>query len=105
VIDEFTIFKKPDIESLPIQSRDTIRSYLNILASWFRDIYLIKAGMPHSQLINLDRKDELLRVMNRYSWLELDESLNSISDSLMALEQNINVKLLLSNLRIELWRE
>ncbi|MCX5702497.1 MAG: DNA polymerase III subunit delta' [Candidatus Omnitrophica bacterium] len=105
VIDEFTIFKKPGIESLSVQSKDTIRSYLNILASWFRDIYFIKSGMPHSQLINLDRKDELLRVMNRYSWLELDESLNSISDSLMALEQNINVKLLLSNLRIELWRE
>lgn len=87
------------LNNLPMQDREDVRIYLNILASWFRDIYLIKTGMPHKELINLDRKDELLRFMSRYTWLDLDESLNLISDSLLSLEQNINVKLLLSNLK------
>jgi DNA polymerase-3 subunit delta' len=99
IIDEFTNFKNHSLESLPIQKRGDVRSYLNILATWFRDICLIKTGMPHSELINLDRRDELLSSMNRYAWLDLEESMNSIADSLLSLEQNINVKLLLYNLR------
>jgi DNA polymerase-3 subunit delta' len=105
IIDGLTILRYPDIKSSPAQNKEVMRRYLNILAAWFRDIYLIKAGVPYLQLINLDRKDELLKVMNRYSWLELDESFNSISDSLLSLEQNINLKLLFSNLRMELWKE
>jgi DNA polymerase-3 subunit delta' len=99
VIDEFTIFKNHSSKSLAMQNRDDVRSYLNILATWFRDICLIKTGMPYSELINLDRRDELLMMMNRYTWLDLEELMNSISDSLLSLEQNINIKLLLSNLR------
>jgi DNA polymerase-3 subunit delta' len=105
IIDEFTISRHPDIGSFPVPNKEVMRRCLNILAAWFRDIYLIKTGIPHSELINLDRKDELLKVMNRYSWRDLDESLDSISDSFLSLEQNINLKLLFSNLRMELWKE
>jgi DNA polymerase-3 subunit delta' len=105
VIDEFAISKNPDnLEMLVSQSREDLRGQLNILTSWFRDIYLIKTGLTHSELINLDRKDELLKLMNRYTFFDLDEALRSISDSLLYLEQNANIKLLLSNLRAELWK-
>jgi DNA polymerase-3 subunit delta' len=105
IIDEFTIFNRPNfLEDLSIRDRQNLRSYLNILAAWFRDIYLIKTGMPHAELINLDRKDKLLNFMSRYTWLDLDEILNSISDSLSYLEQNINIRLLLHNLKAELCR-
>ena len=91
VIDEFSIFRPSGLEGLSRQDRQGLRMYLNILAAWFRDIYLLKIGMPHSELINLDRKTELLKFMSRYSLFDLDEILNSISDSLLYLEENINI--------------
>jgi len=99
IIDDFSFLKKPSLQDPLIQNRENVRNVLNILAGWFRDMYLIKIGTPHSELINLDRRDELLRFMNRYSFANLDEILNSISDSLLLLEQNVNIKLLMSNLR------
>lgn len=99
VIDAFCVLGKPGLEDTSLKNRQDLRIQLNILATWFRDIYLIKIGMPYSQIINLDRKAELLMFMNRYSFTELDQTLNLISDSLFCLEQNVNIKLLLSNLR------
>ncbi|MBU4346377.1 MAG: hypothetical protein KKH29_03505 [Candidatus Omnitrophica bacterium] len=107
IIDEFAIQSEPSLGgNLSRQDRDNVRSWLNILAAWFRDIYLIKAGMnSSSELINLDRKEELLESGGRYTLFELDAILKSISDSLLYLEQNVNIKLLLSNLRAELHRK
>jgi DNA polymerase-3 subunit delta' len=99
IIDGLALARKSGVESLLVDDRSQLRSYLNILAGWFRDIYFLKIGMPYEQLINLDRKDELLRLMNRYTTFDLDGILNSLSDALLYLEQNINTKLLLSNLR------
>lgn len=99
IIDGFALARRSGLENLPIENRNNVRSYLNILAAWFRDIYFIKIGMPYGELINLDRKDELLKVMSRYALFDLEEILNSLSNSLLYLEQNINTKLLLSNLR------
>lgn len=96
------ISNKLKSENLSPQDRGRLRSYLNILATWFRDIYLIKVGTPYRELINLDRKEELIRLMHCYAWSDLDEILNSISNSLLYLEQNVNVKLLLSNLKLSL---
>jgi DNA polymerase-3 subunit delta' len=89
---------------LSIKNRDQLRQHLNLLALWFRDIYLIKVGMPHAELVNLDRKTDLLKSMQRFSFTELDGILKSISDSLLCLDQHINIKLLLLNLRAELWK-
>lgn len=101
----FTIKSEPAFQGLSIQNKDDIHSYLNILASWFRDIYLIKIGLAPSQLINFDRRGELLRSMKRYTLFDLDDILKSICDSLLYLEQNVNIKLLLSNLRTQLCKE
>lgn len=81
------------------ENRNNVRGYLNILAGWFRDMYLVKIGIPYSELINFDRKEELLKLMHRYTFVDLYEIFNSLSGSLLYLERNINVKLLLSNLK------
>ncbi len=99
VIDEFGVLRRAAADNPQKQNKQDLRVQLNILARWFRDIYLLKIGMPHSEIINLDRKTELLSLMNRYTLFDLEEIINRISDSLMYLEQNINVKLLVSNLR------
>lgn len=100
LFEEFVISKKEfTLNSFLGQDRKRLRQSLNILASWFRDIYLIKIGMPHSELINFDQKMQILRCMTRFSFMDLDEILKCISDSLFYLEQNVNIRLLLSNLK------
>lgn len=100
IIDYFTSARSsfPDIGS----DKDKIKEYFNILASWFRDIYFIKIGMPYVQLINGDRKNDLIDAMSRYSLAELDSIFSFISHAFLYLDQNVNPKLLLSNLRIVL---
>lgn len=80
------------------KNRHDLRVYLNVIVVWFRDIYLLKAGYPDSEIINSDRKNELFSLMNKYSFTDLDEIFKTISDTLLYLEENLNIKLLLSNL-------
>lgn len=102
IIDKLALSRKANLENLSLQNREEVRDCLNILATWFRDIYLIKIGMPYCEIINFDRKDELLKAMSRFSFLDLNEILDSISDSISYLERNINIKLLLYNLGAQL---
>lgn len=83
-------------------TRDIVREELNILASWFRDLYLVKAGLKFEDLINFDRKEEIARLVDGYSFTDLEQVLNVIAKSLNLLDRNVNVKLLLSNLRASL---
>ncbi len=102
IIDEFT-FSRTSYETIEL-NRHRFREILDILVSWFRDMYFIKVGLPFAGLINLDRKEDLLKVMGRYSYFDLDSIIDFISDSTLYLEQNINLKLLMNNLRIRLWK-
>ena len=81
-------------------NKGRFKEYLDILMSWFRDIYFLKIGSAHQQLINIDRKNDLLNSIGRYSPLELDTIFTFISNAALYLEQNVNPRLLLSNLRM-----
>ena len=105
IIDAFTLVRRSGRDTPSIENRNNVRAHLNIVAGWFRDMYLIKIGAPCRELINLDRKEELLRLIQRYTFTDLYEILNSISNSLFYLERNVNIKLLLSNLRWSLKSE
>mgnify|MGYP000583811109 CR=1 FL=1 len=97
IIDEFIFSSQGQAGS--VKERQDARVVLNVLATWFRDLYLVKTGLPHSELINLDRRDELLGFINRYGWSALERIIGSISESLFYLEHNVNTRLLLSNMR------
>jgi DNA polymerase-3 subunit delta' len=79
--------------------RGALHNYFSILTSWFRDIYLLKAGMPAQGLINLDRKEELARVARKVNFADIENALQKISDSLLHIEENINTRLLLMHLK------
>lgn len=99
VIDEFIFFgKKRNLVTGPLQDRKQINCCLNILASWFRDLYLVKAGLPHSGLVNFDKREELSKIADYYSLSRLNEIMEAISNSFLYLEQNVNTKLLLRSL-------
>jgi DNA polymerase III subunit delta' len=98
IINEFCFHGRPGLSAIKISDKQEFRSALNILAVWFRDLYLLKSGLAYTQLVNLDRKDDLLKVVKSHSFSDFDGAMESISFSLLRLEQNINMKLLLSNL-------
>lgn len=101
-IDEFCISDNLRLQDPPEYTKEELKEKLNLLAVWFRDVYLVKAGLPIQEAINYDRRQDLLKSVNQYSFAALDAKLKIISDSLMYLQQNINTRLLLSNLSFSL---
>lgn len=104
IFDNFLLSTKPLDRNLLGQSKEQLRVSLNILAAWFRDIYLLKAGLNGKEAINLDRQNDLLKQVQRFSFKQLDDILAALSESLLYLERNINSKLLLHNLGAQLWK-
>ncbi len=82
-----------------VKERRDLRNILNILNVWYRDIYLYKKGLAETELINYDRRQDLKKISAAHSFGHLDNVLSCISDSALRIEQNINVKLLLANLK------
>jgi DNA polymerase-3 subunit delta' len=105
IIDKFVLPSYSGVEGLNIESRQDFSSMLNILSSWFRDIYLLKSGMPDGELINYDRREDLLNTVDRFSYSDLDRIMGSISNTILCLERNINTKLLLHNLKAQIWEK
>jgi len=103
VLDKIALSTRPALETLATEDREQVRSHLNWLATWFRDIYLLKNGLPYLEVINLDRREELLKEAGRFSLSDVSAILDAISDAILYLEQHVNVKLLLHNLGAQLW--
>jgi DNA polymerase-3 subunit delta' len=102
IIDSFSFNSPANLEVYSIEDKHHLRKSLQILAAWFRDMYLIKIGSAHDELINLDRRDSLQKLMLRYSFSDLDQILHAITNAMLYLEQNVNVKLLLADLMLSL---
>jgi len=104
IFDSFILSSKPLDHFMMNQSKEQLQVCLNILASWFRDIYLLKAGLGDKETIHLDRHSDLLKLIPRFSFKQLDEIMSTLSESSLYLEKNINSKLLLHNLGAQLWK-
>jgi len=104
IFDSFILSSKPLDHFIMNQSKEQLHVCLNILASWFRDIYLLKAGLGDKETIHLDRRSDLLKLIPRFSFKQLDEIMATLSESSLYLEKNINSKLLLHNLGAQLWK-
>lgn len=86
------------------QNKEQLQAGLNILAAWFRDVYLVKSGLGEQEAINADRYPDLVKSAKEYSFKQLDEIIWSIGESAAYLEKNVNSKLLLHNLGAQLWK-
>ncbi len=104
ILDTFIFSAKPWDRNIMGQSKEQLQICLNILASWFRDVYLLKAGLSDQETIHSDRQSDLLKIIPRFSFKQLDDILSSLSESSLYLEKNINSKLLLHNLGAQLWK-
>ena len=104
LIDRFVLATNPSAQGLSLKSRADVRDYLNLLSTWFRDIYLLKAGLPEREVINSDRSRDLSQGALNFSFSELDAILGSITQAVSYLEMNVNTRLLMHNLGTELWK-
>ena len=104
IIDAFGRADSRSFEIFFAENKDNLHSCLGILLGWLRDIYISKAGVETCGLINFDRKDELMKLAQRFSFGELERMLGRVSDSAVYLGQNINKRLIFANLRAELWK-
>ncbi len=68
IIDFFSSASALSDENPFIQDRETFRQALVILVGWFRDLYLVKAGINKDQSINLDRSDILEKLAKSYTF-------------------------------------
>ncbi|HNW39123.1 MAG TPA: DNA polymerase III subunit delta' [Candidatus Omnitrophota bacterium] len=104
LFDAFILSAKPLDRSIMSQNKEQLQVSLNILASWFRDIYLLKCGASEKETIHLDRHSDLLKLIPKFSFKQLDDIMLALSESSLYLEKNINSKLLLHNLGAQLWK-
>jgi len=102
--DSFVFSLRPPPALSAAQSSEELRFLLNTLASFFRDIYLIKTGAGADEVINFDRRQDLLKAEPRFSYSQLDDIFSCLTRSADYLESNINSKLLLYNLGAQLWK-
>ena len=86
------------------KDKERLSFILRILTSCVRDVYLLKAGIDKDQLINQDLRDQLFSLTKKFSFADLDRMLLELSNSLENIQQNINPRLLVDNLRL-LWRK
>lgn len=104
LIDAFVVRQGSVAADYTFKERQQLRMCVVVLCSWFRDLYLLKTGVAEEELIHLDRRAELLQWVGRYSFGELDEILALLSSTFFYIDQNSNIKLLLSQIRVALWK-
>ncbi len=92
------LFKKFDS-----RDKEKLSWILKILISCVRDIYLLKIGADRVELINRDIAEQLSALTEKFSFTDLDRILLQLCDSKEFIQQNINPRLLIDNLRL-LWR-
>jgi len=90
---------------LKVEDKSSLLFALKILSAWFRDLYLLKAGVPDSEAINFDRRSDLLKDLSRFSSVDLERILTAISTTVFYSQSNINTRLLLLNLRAQIWEK
>lgn len=107
VLEEFISSRDLLDENSPIfeNIRDNKAFIISVLASWFRDMLVLKAGAGKDFLINHDRLAELKRSEAGYSLGELQAALGDIQFAYFCLERNVGPKLALNDLKLKISRK
>lgn len=103
---KFALFKMEEfsIEDNALK-RKRVGLLLDILLSWFRDLLVVKARL-NAPLMNIDKKDDLLRFASSYTREDLSQNIATVANAkyLIAADFNINVKLAIAKMRADLWK-
>jgi len=99
VIDEFMNGSFFEERSLMFSgSKKELQDAISVLVNWYRDILVYKNGIAENSIINFDRMKEISNLSKSLSCGDIDERLNILIDSHMAVGQNVNPKLVIGAL-------
>jgi DNA polymerase III gamma/tau subunit len=91
------MFSEMDLDKT---SRSDLRYVLNIMLAWYRDILITKVGRSH--IINIDKKELILKAAPQISPEKLDKVLKHIISTQAYLDQSANPKLAIAALGLML---
>lgn len=77
---------------------------LSVLLSWFRDMLLAKAALPGGCFINADSREDILRLSHSFSLDDIINRIASIAEASIEKKRNINMRVSLAKLRVDLWK-
>jgi len=85
-----------------IQDRDQIPFILSVLSSWYRDLFVFKESKDPSSLVNMDKKEEIEREIEKYSKEEIEEALSLILRTIDYIKRNVNPQLAIETLLLKI---
>lgn len=81
-----------------------IEETLYMLLCWYRDLLVSKFTKDTATLLNIDRSEEIFSYSERFSEARLEKGLSDIIDTIGHIRKNINPKIALFNMAVELKR-
>lgn len=86
------------------ESKEKMKFMLSVLESWFRDIFVFKAGGPSALVINSDRLKDIKVLSDEFSFEDLEDILKEVKDAQFSIERNVGPKIAFNNLKLKLKR-
>lgn len=83
---------------------EALLEMLLVLSSWFRDLLLAKMKKDVKILINTDRQEDIRKNSSIFSFGDIEERLNAIADTQASMRRNVNVRLAVAKMRVDLWK-
>jgi len=106
VVNDF-FFRKSALlreDVLKEQIGEDIEETLYILLCWYRDLFISKFTQEESEILNIDRFSEISSYSSRFTKDKLEKDLFSIMKTIEYTRRNVNPKIALFNLAVELKR-
>jgi DNA polymerase-3 subunit delta' len=86
------------------QNRKSVYDILDMWEDYWRDMLLVKTGCSHL-IINIDKKDEITKIAGGFSLMKIRNYIKSLQAATLQLKQNVNSRLALEVLMLDLPRE
>lgn len=83
------------------RDRDQILEALDVLAEWWRDLLVVRAGAA-DLVTNVDREDEIRKLAQRLDFGTILDAVRQVRRARRLLEQNVHPRLTLDNLALAL---
>ena len=105
IINEFVFSRgnEPFLQTL-VADKEKSKEAFDVLLAWYRDLMLIKSGVDEYKLINHDRVGDLKKLEVKYTFGELQEAIDEIVKTSQSLAENFNMKIAMTILKENLWR-
>jgi DNA polymerase III gamma/tau subunit len=85
------------------KKRETVYGTLEAWTDWWRDILLAKTGCD-SDIINIDYRSNLSEMAGNLGLADIKETLQSFGDAMKQLKMNVNPRLVLESLMLNMAR-